>query len=97
MLPVLAHLDREGVIRRVEDPHLVKPRPAFHYRLPNCVLDEPDWRVAREWNTWVAVERLAYDAPRLADMSRDYLHADRKSFKPFVDKWPAVLEQYIEA
>ena len=61
------------------------------------MLDEPDWRVAREWNTWVAVERLAYDPQRLAEMSRDYLHADRKSFKPFVDKWPAVLESYIEA
>ncbi len=97
MLPVLAHLDRARVIRRVEDPHLVKPRPAFHYRLPNCMLDEPDWRVAREWNTWVAVERLAYDPARLAEMSRDYLQADRQSFKPFVDKWPAVLESYIEA
>lgn len=97
MLPVLSHLDRERVMSRVEDPHLVKPRPAFHYRLPNCMLDEPDWRVAREWNTWVAVERLAHDTARLAEMSRDYLHADRKSFKPFVDKWPAVLESYIES
>jgi hypothetical protein len=82
---------------RVEDPHLVKPRPAFHYRLPNCMLDEPDWRIAREWNTWVAVERLAHDTARLAEMSRDYLNADRKSFKPFIDKWPAVLESYIES
>jgi hypothetical protein len=97
MLPVLSHLDRDRVMARVEDPHLVKPRPAFHYRLPNCMLDEPDWRVAREWNTWVAVERLAYDPRRLAEMSRDYLLADRTSFKPFVDKWPAVLESYIEA
>lgn len=97
MLPVLSHLDRARVMRHVEDPHLVKPRPAFHYRLPNCMLDEPNWRVAREWNTWVAVERLACDAPRLAEMSHDYLRADRQSFKPFIDKWPAVLESYIEA
>jgi hypothetical protein len=97
MLPVLSHLDCDRVMSRVEDPHLVKPRPAFHYRLPNCMLDEPDWRVAREWNTWVAVERLANDPARLAEMSRDYLHADRQSFKPFVDKWPAVLESYIES
>jgi hypothetical protein len=34
MLPVLSHLDRDRVMSRVEDPHLVKPRPAFHYRLP---------------------------------------------------------------
>jgi hypothetical protein len=97
MLPVLAHLDRERVMSRVQDSHLVKPRPAFHYRLPNCMLDEPNWRVAREWNTWVAVERLAHEKDRLAEMSREYLRADGKSFKPFTDKWPAVLENYIEA
>ncbi|MEA2735120.1 MAG: hypothetical protein QOE14_1571 [Humisphaera sp.] len=97
MLPVLAHLDDARVMSRVEDPHLVKPRPAFHYRLPNCMLDEADWRVAHEWNTWVAVERLANDPRLLAEMSREYLDADRKSFKPFVDKWPALLEGYIEA
>lgn len=97
MLPVLCHVDRDRVMSRIEDPHLVKPRPALHYRLPNCMLDEADWRVAREWNTWVAVERLAYDPPRLAEMARDYLRADRKSFKPFVDKWPAVLETYMHA
>ena len=45
MLPVLACLDRERTLAAVEDPHLTKPRPAFHYRMPNSLLDEPDWRV----------------------------------------------------
>jgi len=97
LLPVLAHLDEQRVMRQVEDAHLVKPRPAFHYRLPNCMIDEDGWTVAREWNTWVAVERLAADRRRIADMSADYLRADRAPFKPFVDKWPAVLESYLEA
>ena len=95
LLPVLAHLDEARVMERVEDPHLVKPRPAYHYRLPNCMIDEDDWTVAREWNTWVAVERLAGERWRLAEMSADYLRADQESFKPFVDKWPAVLESYL--
>ncbi|QOV87927.1 amidoligase family protein [Humisphaera borealis] len=95
VLPVLAHLDGDRVMSQVEDPHLVKARPAYHYRLPNCLIDEPDWRLAREWNTWVAVERLAADAPALAAMSRDYLEADSTSFRPFVDKWPSVLEGYM--
>ena len=73
MLPVLAHLDEQRVMYRVQDPDLVKGRPAFHYRLPNCMVDEPDWTLAREWNTWVEVERLAADADRLASMSRDFL------------------------
>jgi hypothetical protein len=75
MLPVLCHLNEGRVMDRVEDKHLVKPRPAFHYRLPNCLVDEPDWTLAREWNTWVAVEQLANDRDRLEAMSREYLNA----------------------
>jgi hypothetical protein len=92
MLPILAHLDRDRVMGQVEDAHLVKPRPAFHYRLPNCMVDEPDWALSDEWNRWVAVERLAYDPDRIAEMSRDYERAEEKSFRPFYEKWPDVLE-----
>jgi hypothetical protein len=97
MLPVLAHLDRDRVMRQVEDAHLVKPRPAFHYRLPNCMVDEPDWSLSAEWNRWVAVERLAYDPDRIAEMSREYERAEEKSFRPFYEKWPDVLESYMRA
>lgn len=95
LLPVLAHLDRDRVMGQVQDKHLVKPRPAFHYRLPNCMIDEPGWTLAREWNTWVAIERLAANPDKLAAMSRDYLAADERSFRPFLDRWPDVLESYL--
>lgn len=95
LLPVLAYLDETRVMRQVEDPHLVKPRPAYHYRLPNCLIDDPNWSIAREWNTWVAVERLAADSDRLAAMSRDFLDADEQSFRPFINKWPDVLKKYL--
>ena len=95
MVPVLAHLDPSRVARRVQERRLVKPRPAFHYRLPNCMVDEPGWTVAREWNTWVAVERLAADGARLREMARDYLRADEASWAPFMEKWPPVLEAYM--
>ncbi|HEX8524508.1 MAG TPA: amidoligase family protein [Tepidisphaeraceae bacterium] len=97
MLPVLAFLDKQRVMDRVEDPHLVKPRGAFHYRLPNCMVDEPQWTLAEEWNRWVAVERLAYDPERMAEMSREYERAEEQSFRPFYEKWPNVLEQYMRA
>jgi hypothetical protein len=93
MLPVLCHLDEQRVMH--EEKHLVKARPAFHYRLPNCLVDEPEWTLAREWNTWVAVERLANDPDKLGQMSRDYLEADRRSLKPFLDRWPQALKQYV--
>ena len=73
LLPVLAHLDRDRVLSQAEGKHLVKPRPAFHYRLPNCMVDEADWTLASEWNRWVMVERLAGDPERLGRMSRRYL------------------------
>jgi hypothetical protein len=96
MLPVFAFCDEERVRMRLEeDSKLVKPRSAFHYRLPNCMIDEEYWTLAREWNLWVTVERLAADKERLAEMSRHYLAADAASFKPFTDKWPAVLDTYL--
>jgi hypothetical protein len=95
MLPALSLLDEGRVMRQVEEPSLVKPRPALHYRLPNCLIDEPDWSLAKEWNTWVAVERLAQHPHTIREMAEDYLNADDKSFRPFVDKWPGVLERYM--
>jgi hypothetical protein len=95
LLPVFSLFDIDLVKSKVEDPHLVDCRPAFHYRMPNCLVDEADWRLADEWNTWVAIEELACDDERLAEMSREYLEAEEHSFRPFFDKWPSVLEQYV--
>ncbi|HLL88962.1 MAG TPA: amidoligase family protein, partial [Tepidisphaeraceae bacterium] len=94
MLPILMELDAERVRTKVPDLSLVRPRPAFHYRLPNSMLDEDDWTLAREWNAWVAVERLAGDPALLAEMAGEYAEAQRRSFKPFYDRWPGVLEAH---
>lgn len=59
LLPLLAHAIGEEVLADLPDREKVRPRPTFHYRLPNCRLDEPEWTVAEEWNRWVDVERLA--------------------------------------
>ncbi len=59
LLPILAHLDEERVFARAKEPDLVKPRPALHYRLPSCRLDDPDWSIALEWNRWLEIERRA--------------------------------------
>ncbi len=59
LLPVFRELRGDEAVRGVPDASLVKARPAFHYRLPNCRIDEPNWRLADEWAGWVAVEWLA--------------------------------------
>ncbi len=38
---------------------LIKPRPAFHYRLPNCELNNPKWSVEAELERWSRIEDLA--------------------------------------
>ncbi len=97
MLPILTHLDHDRVATLAPDMRLVKPRPAYHYRLPNCMVDEPDWTVAREWNAWVTVERLANDTQRLSEMSKEFLDADDQSLRPFIDKWPEILKERMKA
>lgn len=72
MLPLFSHLDAERVKQAVPDD-AVRPRPTFHYRLPNCDLDNPAWSPITEWNLWVKVEELAEDLEQLAAMSMAYL------------------------
>lgn len=76
MLPLFAHLDPDRVEARITDV-LVKPRPTYHYRLPNADLGDPDWSAVTEWNRWVAIEELAEDKERLAAAAAEFLKTDR--------------------
>jgi hypothetical protein len=74
MLPMFAHLDPDRVRARVDEP-LIKPRPTFHYRLPNCRVGEPGWRVTDEWQRWIRVEALAAEPDELERARRTFRHA----------------------
>lgn len=80
---------------RIQALELVKPRPAFHYRLPNCDIDNPQWRLATEWNRWVMVEQLAQDEERLQTWSQRYLDMSREAWFGFNDKWIKWLEAHF--
>lgn len=58
LLPLFTWLDRERVLAVVDDG-LTSSRPTWHYRLPNCIIADPEWSFTREWNHWVVVENLA--------------------------------------
>lgn len=70
MLPVFAHLAPETVARALSGP--VSARPAFHFRLPDCLIDEEDWSIADEWRRWIIVERVAGDAAVLARLAEGW-------------------------
>ncbi len=71
MLPLFCHIDEERLRAVVKDDR-VKPRPALHYRLPNCQIDEADWGLIRAWRDWLQIEALASDPRRLDAVCRGY-------------------------
>lgn len=73
LLPLFAHIDEDRVMAAPVEKSLIKPRPAFHYRLPNCLIDEADWTLAAAWNDWIEVEQLAADQDALNEACRRYL------------------------
>jgi Putative amidoligase enzyme len=73
LLPLFSSLYGDGFLAQVEEAALVKPRPTFHYRLPNCELTTPGWSPRADWNRWVALERLAEDRALLSELSQAYL------------------------
>ncbi|SEO75647.1 amidoligase family protein [Aquisalimonas asiatica] len=87
MLPLFNHLVGDRAIRGVPDAALVSPRPAFHYRLPNCRVDEKQWTLAAEWNGWVMVEWLAARPERMARMSVAYLKRRPPSIARVDQEW----------
>ncbi len=70
MLPILCQLEEEQVLDAISDDerNLIKGRPAFHYRLPDCKVNVPGWSVATAWNQWVYIEKLAGDEALLREL-----------------------------
>lgn len=83
LLPLFAHLDPARVAAVTDGP-LIKPRPAFHYRLPDCEIDRPGWGIAAAWNDWLQVERLAADPQRLAGCCAD---CHEFMARPALERW----------
>ncbi|WP_045222107.1 amidoligase family protein [Desulfonatronum thioautotrophicum] len=95
MLPLFAHLKPDLVMNAPVETHLIKPRPTFHYRLPNCQIDEPDWSLLQPWNDWVMVEKLAADADRLHEHSRAFLEKPGEVVAHMVDEWVDMLGTWL--
>lgn len=72
MLPLFSFLNEELVRSYTKDP-LIKSRPAFHYRLPNCEIHLPDWGIHLAWDGWLQVEALAQDEERLTECCKAYM------------------------
>jgi hypothetical protein len=72
MLPIFAWMDEDRVVRALGEGSGVSARPAFHFRLPDCRIDEEDWSLAHEWGRWRLVEQVAGDTALLKQMAEDW-------------------------
>lgn len=77
LLPLFAHLMPEKV-KQLGDER-IKPRPTYHYRLPDSPLGKPEWRVHDEWARWLKVEELAEQPQKLAELCQEHLAELQKS------------------
>jgi hypothetical protein len=95
LLPLFMLLDEKRVKTAIDDPK-VTPRPTFHYRLPDCRIDEPGDSICEAWNYWVAVEKVANDAGLIERMSKEYLAYLHGPFSFLSHEWPDRIDRWLE-
>ena len=95
LLPLLAQIDEDRVRRAVDDPR-IKPRPTFHYRLPNCHIERTDWSLAAPWNVWRVVELLADRPDDLDELGAAYLDAERPVLGVSRSEWVSTMDRWLK-
>lgn len=93
LLPLLAYID-EARVQAVVQSDLVKKRPTYHYRMPNCLVDDPEWSLDLEWQRWCVVESLAWDNARRERMAAEYLECQGVG-EIVAPTWPKRLQKYL--
>jgi hypothetical protein len=95
-LPLFLHLDEGRVRAVVRDPR-VKPRPALHYRLPNCEIDVPGWGLGQVWRNWLQVEHLVAEPDRLRGVCAAYAAYLDRFLSGLLEKWDEEVTPWLKA
>jgi hypothetical protein len=91
LVPLIVHATGKDLSVAVKEWALVKPRPTFHYRLPNSEIHREGWTPAVDWNRWLQVERLAADSDLLLELAAEYIAEANESFAT-ASEWIARLQ-----
>lgn len=90
MYPLWVHLHQDMFDNKKQK--LVKARPTFHYRLPDCKLGQEGWSFSQEYNLWLQVESLAKDKKRLQEIADSYRKNIKSLTDPLGGKWLDILK-----
>ncbi|WP_038147896.1 amidoligase family protein [Thioclava atlantica] len=88
MLPVFIHLRPDLIAPEEGRGGTVSPRPTFHFRLPDCRIDDPDWSLDTEWQRWWLVEAIAARPQLLETLCREWL-AEKSGVQILGSRWVA--------
>ncbi len=66
---------------------LIKARPTFHFRMPNCKIDQANWSLETEYHYWKTIETIAMSNSKLDQIIALY-HDHRSQFDqmPWIQK-----------
>jgi hypothetical protein len=95
LLPLFLYLDEPRVRAAVDDPR-VKPRPALHYRLPNCEIDRPGWGLRAIWEDWLQIEHLAAEPHRLRGLCDAYVELLDRLFGGLLENWHERVQPWLK-
>lgn len=94
MLPIFARVDEDRIKKEVGDDK-VNARPAFHYRLPNCDIEQTEWSLHKPWNNWCLIEELAHREEELDKLGEAFLAADKPLIGVIRSNWVEYLDQWL--
>ncbi|BAF70484.1 amidoligase family protein [Nitratiruptor sp. SB155-2] len=94
LLPLLVYINPD--IKKQLPEQKLDPRPAFHYRLPNSKIDEPDWSIAFEFNQWSLMEKIAFEKQRLYDLMHEYWEFQHTPLWFVTDLWIEKVQNWLE-
>ncbi|WP_373083708.1 amidoligase family protein [Zhongshania sp.] len=94
MLPLFAHIDEPRLRAKIDDDR-VKARPTLHYRLPNSLIDDPQWGLIHPYRDWLQVDNLAMDKSRLETVCKAYRnYLDNPTANLFTN-WSHSVSQWL--
>jgi hypothetical protein len=94
LLPLFSHINEDLVESLIEDS-LIKKRPTYHFRMPNCSIDDPDWHLQTALDCWFTVENLAGHKTLLKELSVAYTIRHKELFSRIDPHWVAFVEDRL--
>ena len=97
LLPLMCEIDEEKVLQGVNpnEKSLIKKRPAFHYRLPDCRVGDEGWSIATEWNRWWYVEVIANDEDLRKALMALWQKNSKELSLPGSDAWAKKTDGFL--